>query len=236
MGEETNMEILLIDDDILFLDKICKDLFAYFSEYYEEVNIISYSSDFLSIKFDSSFDYAFIDIDLPDKNGIELAQTIKLKNPKTTLSFVSAHTNLIHNSLIIQPFYFIRKAKYKKDLEIFFSLIKIDTNERKIIDFNYNGLKSRVFTDEIIYIEAQLHKLIIKTKDREYYDNHSLKEIITFLPDDIFVRVHKSYIVNLDYLISYKKNLLILIDNIEITIGRSFKKDIDQFYQMYLIR
>lgn len=230
------MEILLIDDDILFLNELSKDLFAYFSEYYEEVDIISYSSHFDSIQFDSNFDYAFIDINLANRNGIKIAQKLKSKFPKTVLIFVSSCINLIHNSLIAHPFYFIRKANYKEDMELFFTLVKVKTNDRKIIDFNYNGIKSRVFTDEIIYIEAQLHKLIIKTKDRTYYDNHSLKGIIAILPEGIFARVHKSYVINLDYLVSYKKNSVILIDNIEIIIGRTFKEDFDQFYKLYLLR
>lgn len=231
-----SVNVLLIDDDESFSKKIYKDLFAYFSEFYEEINIDSYYSDFLSINFSLNYDYAFIDIDLKELNGIDIAKNIKMNNSKTIINFISSHHNLIHNSLVVQPFYFIRKMNYSDDIKLFFELINEQIKSRTIIDLNYSGTKTRIFTDEIIYIEVKLHKLIIKTKEREYYDNRSLKNIEKLLAKDTFIRIHKSYIVNLDYLVSYRKNLLILNGNVEITIGRAYKKEFEIFYKDYLLK
>lgn len=230
------MNILIVDDDIKFVNKIYKDLFIYFSDYYEEINIYSCVSDFLNINYDLKFNFIFIDIDLPNGNGIELAKMLKVKNPKSVLSFISAHINLIHNSLVVRPFYFIRKLQYTKDLEVFFSLIQNRVNEGKIIDLNYGGNKTRVHTDEIVYIEVQLHKLIIKTNDRDYFDNRSMKDILSCLPNDIFTRIHKSFVINMDYLVSYNKSKVKLSTNREIIIGRAFKSEFEEHYKNYLIK
>lgn len=230
------MNILLVDDDTFFLKKLEKDLFVYFSEFFEEVNFISYSSNFSSIKYDINFNYAFIDIDLNDDNGINIASYLKENLPKTTLIFVSAHSNLIHNSLVVQPFYFIRKFSYQKDIDTFFELIEKLKKDKRLIGLNYGGEKRQVFTDEIIYIEVQLHKLTIQATNNKFCDHRSMKEILSFLPKENFVRVHKSFTININHLISYKSNTIKLSNNNKIIIGRAYKKDFEQFYQRYLIR
>lgn len=230
------MDILIVDDDENFCEILKKDLFDFFSEFFEEVNISSYSSDFSSLKYEKKFKYAFIDIDLPNSNGIEIATNLKGIYPKSTLTFISSHINLIHNSLIAQPFYFVRKSVYKEDISNFFELVKNQKTDRKVIDLCYDREKIWVFVDEIICVEAQLHKLIIKTSEKEYNDHRSLKEIINKFPKDTFFRVHKSYIINLDHLISLKNNSLRLVNNDEIMIGRIYRKDFEMFYQRYLIK
>lgn len=236
MKEIKDMNILIIDDDIAFVEKLKKDLHNYYIHHYDEVHFFIFTSSLNISDIPQGISYAFIDINLPNKNGIDLGLEIKNIFPSIYLVFISSHSYLVHHSLIANPYFFIRKNAYEKDLKIFFELIKNSMKRKEIIELNYKRERKRIFTNNIIYIEAQLHKLIIYTTEGEYYDNRSLKSIMQSLPLDLFTRIHKSFVLNVSYISIYKGNQIILTNKKILTIGRSYRKKFEQFYMNYLIR
>lgn len=231
------MNILLVDDDKNIIEIIKKDLFIYFSEFNHDVNFYAYSSDFLSIDINIVYDFIFIDIELLSENGIDIVKKIKYSQPKSKVIFISGYLNLIHDSMFVQPFYFIRKMNYKEDLDKFFMILNHLEKENKIICLNYKNEKTKVNIDEICYISSSGHELTIVTKDGKYSDNRKLKDFFNYLQyNDSFVRIHKSFIINLDYLLSYKKNTIILIDKTEINIGRKYKDEFEMKFKEFLLK
>lgn len=231
------MNVLIIDNNVDLTKKLKNDLYIYFTGHYERVNFDTYSSDFKLINFEKHYDYAFIDIDLHETyDGIDLAIRLKKYNLKLCVIFVSAYSELIHDSLIIQPFYFIRKTTYEEDLLKFFSLISKQVEINQLIELNYKGEKNRVNINDIICIETLVHQLIIRTKQKDYHDNRSLKEFYKLLSKDNFIQIHKSFIINLDYLLDYRSNHVILTKDMEINVGRSYKENFNKVLKEYILK
>lgn len=230
------MNILIIDDNNEFIEKIKNDLFYHLCHFYEKINFITSEKPLENIEEYENIDFAFFDIDLPEKNGILFAKEFRDMYPKTIIVFISSHIHLVHNTLVVRPFYFIRKTTYKKDINTFFKLINDIVINKEAIDLYYNTERSRIFTDDIIYVEAQVHKLIIHTTNGVFYDNHSLKEFLMILPTDTFIRIHKSFIINSNYLTKVSTNNLVLNNSISLNIGRFYKDDFEKFYKDFLIR
>lgn len=230
------MNILIIDDDIELTSTLKSDLFNYYSNYYNEINFYIYNSPYDVTRKNIKYEFAFLDIDLPKSNGIDIAQELILDNCKTTIIFISSHNNLIHDTLIVNPFYFIRKSHYKNDMNIFFNLNEKLVMQKKYINLNYNREINRLNCDDIIYIESQVHKLIIHTREQTYYDNRSLKEMTDLLADCSFTRIHKSYLINMSFLTNYKNTQVILDNYFNLKIGRSYKEDFEKKYIEYLIK
>lgn len=231
------MNILIIDDDVEMIKKLKKDLFIFFSEYVDRTHIYSYSSNYFSIDRTIDYDFCFVDIDLIDESGIEVVKYIKEEQLKVKIVFISGYLNLIHDSLIVQPFYFIRKRYYKNDLANFFVIYTNMKKSKELISLNYKYNRVIINVEDIIYVASFGHQLTVKTKKRLYEDNRKLMDIQEYLSNQgTFARVHKSYIINLEYLVSYKKNMLILEDGTEIVLGRVYKKDFDKRFQEYLLR
>lgn len=81
----------------------------------------------------------------------------------------------------------------------------------------------RIECSEILYIEASGSYSIIRMKDTELTLTYHLSEIESFIPDTIFLRVHRSYIVNKQYIGCWLGNTL-FIGKTNIPIGRTYKE------------
>ena len=70
--------------------------------------------------------------------------------------------DMIFDSLIVQPFYFIRKDNFDRDMKIACTLIQKYINKNhKIITFDFNGKKTAIQLSDIIYLESFLHEITI---------------------------------------------------------------------------
>lgn len=230
------MNILIVDNDKHFSEKIKLDLFNYFCNYHSEVNFDIYNDNFLDISFSRKYDYVFLDIDLHEEyNGINLALHFIESNPTSNIVFISSHIDFIHNTMFLRPFYFIRKMVYKLDIETFFNMIERNTKLNQEINLNYKGEKSKVSVNKIIMIEGQTHQLTISTEDKTYYDNRTLKNILEILPKERFVQIHKGYIINLKYVYDYTTKVVKLSNGIEINVGRSYKDNFMNCIKEYIL-
>lgn len=230
------MNILIVDNDKKFSEKIKLDLFNYFCNYHNEVNFDIYNDNFLDISFDKKYDYIFLDIDLHESyNGINLAEHIIELNSLADIVFISSHIDFIHETLFIRPFYFIRKMVYKSDIEAFFNIIEKNIKLNHEICLNYKGEKRIVNVNKIIMIEGQTHQLTVTTEDKIFYDNRTLKSILESLPKERFVQIHKGYIINLKYVYDYTTKVVKLSNGIEINVGRSYKENFMKCVKEYII-
>lgn len=230
------MNILIIDDNTEFIEILKRDLFYHFCHYYEKVNFTTSKKALTNIDKHNDINIAFIDIDLPNKDGISFAKEFREKHPKTILVFISSYIHLVHDTLVVHPFYFIRKSAYDQDINTFFKLISDISDNKKTIDIICNGDHNRIFVDDIIYIESQGHKLFIHTIQNLLYDNRTLKEILAILPNEDFIRIHKSFIININFLTKITTNSIILNNKIDLKLGRSYKNDFERFYKEFLLR
>lgn len=231
------MKILIIDNDKSMINRLKNDLDIFFGDFHENIIFDIYSSDFLSIEFKKDYDFAFIDIDLnKEYNGIDIALRIIESNHDVSIVFVSAHNKYIHDALITSPFYFIRKGSYDKDLDIFFSMIAHRIEFNQLLNLKYKDEKNIIPINKIIIIEGQVHQLTITSLINQYYDNRSLKALYNLLPNNKFVQVHKSYIINLDYLMEYKGGRVKMANGVEINVGRPYKEHFNNVFKEYLIK
>ena len=108
--------------------------------------------------------------------------------------------------------------------------------EKTLLTLKYHGNKQVIQLEDIVYLETMDHVLDIHTLTGAYKDYRLLKDFLMDVPDSNFVQIHKSYAINLDYLLSYNSTEVNLAGNVTITIGRFYKKQFIQKYQEYLLK
>lgn len=113
------MNILICDDNTAFAMQLEKDISEYFHNPNMNINVVTDHFD----QIEGTYDVIFMDIELNDKNGIEIAKYHKDKH-NCLVIFTSSHENLVFNTFQVEPFQFIRKNHYDYDKNIVFKQLK----------------------------------------------------------------------------------------------------------------
>ena len=114
------MNLILCDDDKVFLNKLEIRIRGLCQKHKIAVKMECYVSakEMLEgIKNLDEISVFFIDIDMPEVNGFEVASYLKKWNRECCIVFVSNKDDLVFQSLVYHPFFFIRKAHLDEELE-----------------------------------------------------------------------------------------------------------------------
>lgn len=184
------------------------------------------------------YDVVFLDMEMKKLNGIETASLIKELDEHVIIVFVTSYTKYMRDTFKCSPFDFLVKPVDDEELKMLFCGIQKRLSKRRmVLAFSENKTKVRLYCDDIIYCESQNHWLKIYTRDNEYKLCKPISELSKQLDKSSFCRVHKSYLINFQYIKSIKENDAILYhcDKL-IPISRTYKKDVLKEYTEFLER
>lgn len=176
------------------------------------------------------FDIIFLDIDMPDINGIDYAKTL---DKPVYLVFITHMDHLVFDSFTVHPYDFIRKAQLDKQIPFTLKDIFHELNKQNaFIVVKTNRGQAKIKVADIIYCETIDHITTIYTYDQESYSiRQSLKETIKQIQSDHFIRINKSHYINMNYIQSFNHKTITLKNEIIIPIG---KNKYDLFIKKYL--
>lgn len=229
------MKILIVDDDSKFTSILEQDIYAYFTKHHDKATVTVINKNFNELEIVDKYHIVFLDIDLITENGLNIAKKIREIDNNVIIVFISSKSNLVFQTFVVKPFFFIRKSNYETDMNYFFEILDNYLKKNTYIYLDYRSTEVRIPLDSIIYIESHGHQLWVHSKNDVYYDSSSLSGFLSKHSYINFVQIHRSYIVNLDYLKGINKGEVLLIDNIKLPIGRKYKQIFFERYQEYLI-
>lgn len=155
-----------------------------------------------------SIDLVLLDIMMPVMSGYELCRRIRLKHrpdelpvimltAKNMMSDIDAAFEAGANDYIVKPFHI---SELLSRTAAMLKLKNVRKTTAKGITINNRGALSFFTFIEIIYITSSAKNIIIHTAEADTELPVMMKEIIHRLPPDIFLRIHKSYIINTGYI------------------------------------
>lgn len=222
------MNCIIVDDD-----EMSRSTVQHFVE----------QTDFLTLKSNCSsapeaikalnehqIDLIFLDIEMPQMSGMEMLETLKY-NPY--IIFITSKREFAveafeHNVVdyLLKPLKYVRfiKAVNKVlDLKGSVSNSSFDITEEDI--FVKTELKYvRIKFSEVYYVEAMADYVVLYLKDTKHIIHSTMKGIEKKLPSNLFIRVHRSYIVNVSR-VDQIENTNVIINNNKLPIGASYKAD-----------
>lgn len=221
------MHIVICDDDTEFaesLKTLTEEEFGRL-EVRPLISIFKHGADFLEES--PECDAVFLDIDMPEIDGFEIASKINGAGDPLVV-FVTSHDELVYSSIKFRPFRFIRKTHLEDELpEVINSLNKAISKRLMGKRFKLYTKTADVFLDikDISYIEVFGHWLHVYHGEGEPLECYgSLLALEEQLAELDFVRVHKSYLVNCRYIYAIERRSIILEDGTEIPMSR-YKAD-----------
>ncbi len=145
-----------------------------------------------------NIDLLFLDIKMPDISGIDFFACL---SKKPMVIFTTAYTEHAVESFeldavdyLLKPFSLARFIKgCNKAFELYSFRNSAETSDHLFVKTGYEQLK--VFYEDILYLEASGNYVTFVLKDRNILSRSTFAEVITILPADKFVRVHRSYVV-----------------------------------------
>lgn len=227
------MKIAICDDDKLFTDMLSEKLAELLNKNNFRYNITSFSSGSELItalsKRPYRFDVIFLDVDMPEVNGEEVAEYINSSKISIPVIFVTNHDDFVFTSFKYRPFGFLRKSHIDNELEeTVIRLYKYLSKSHQCYTFTFQSKLISLPYNKIKYIEAYGHEVIIHTTDTDIRTNKSLSEIEKVLSAYGFIRIHKSFIANTRFIFSVEHNNIILTDNSSLPVSRTKNEEIKQ--------
>ena len=222
---------LIVDDEPLAIEIIESYLDQF--EDFEIIDRCNNAIRALKIMEEETIDLLFLDIQMPKITGIEFLRS--LKNPPKVI-FTTAHIDYAIESYefdvvdyLVKPIPFDRffkainkfKSQVKSTASISISQ-KPDTVQKHIY-VRANKKNYRVIFDDILYVDSIKDYVRIHFSDTSLLVKTTLTSFQGLLPKDQFIRVHRSYLVNIHVISAHTYND-IEIGSIEIPIGTSYKQ------------
>lgn len=231
------IRIAICDDEPIFLKSFQSKLEEKRKELKIDAIVKSYNNGKEFLKEISDFDAVFLDIDMPEINGMEIALSINQNHPVPIL-FLTAHDELVYSSIQFHPFRFIRKAYIDSELgEAVSALsehIKVQFQNHSV-DLHTSEGNVTLCIRNIVFAEIYGHWIKIHTTDGKVYECYgSLSAYEKQWEEFSFARTHKSYLVNCRYIYSIQKDTVILDSGEKILLSRNKAKTVREKFEVMM--
>lgn len=229
---------LILDDE-----ELARNLVENYANRLSNLNVICKCSNpiqAIQILQEHQIDLIFLDIQMPELTGIEFLNTLQ---HKPLVIFTTAYKEYALQGFdldivdyLLKPFRFerfvqaVNKASkiLKKHSLNYTEVIKVKEERIPINRKDFILVKSdfkvfRILYSDISHIESMKEYVAYHTKDGRKLSLGSLKKLQKELPQDNFIRIHKSFIINSDYVKALEGNLIHIKEH-KIPIGSSYKE------------
>lgn len=224
------MNCIIIDDEPLAreeLQALIKEISSL--EVVDKFSTAVKALDFLA---QQRVDIIFLDIEMPLMNGLEFAKQV----PENTLIiFTTAYPQYALKSYeldaidyLLKPIDIHRLEKALKKAILYHELLSkdkntIESNTQEFLFIKADRRFHKLYFKDILFIEGLKDYVIIHTKGQKLITAMNLKNTHQKLPAAYFLRVSKSYIVNLNHVDSFDNHSL-YINDAEVPLGEVYKK------------
>ncbi|MDG1296123.1 MAG: LytTR family DNA-binding domain-containing protein [Saprospiraceae bacterium] len=237
------LNTIIVDDEPL-----ARDILETYIEQIPELNLIAKCSNALEANNElqsNKIDLMFLDIQMPQITGTDFLKS--LSNPPMVV-FTTAYPNYAIEGFeldaldyLLKPISLDRFMKAVNRALEMQQLLSGDTSETAEIVDNPNGEKDdfifvksdkkliKIHYSEIIYIEGLKDYVIIRCKDSRVITLQTMKSLEAKMPSNIFKRIHRSYIVNLDEINALVGNMVEVTEKGQtknLPIGKNYKDDL----------
>jgi two-component system response regulator LytT len=229
------MNCIIIDDEATaraIISQLCSNVASLniLKEFPNAIQAIKYLNQ-------NNIDLIFLDIHMPDFTGFDFIDTIK-NPPKIILTTSDPNFAIqafgydcIVDYLVkpITPERFqkaIQKAEATKGtIDKTKALDKVETSSGNDLYVNIDRRLIKIDIPSIYLIEAKGDYIYVKTEDKNYTVHSTLKKIEDKLPDSLFLKIHRSFIINVDKIIDIEDNSVLIKKDV-VPVSRSNRPEL----------
>lgn len=179
-------------------------------------------------------DLMFLDIQMPNLNGIEFVKSL---SKKPQVIFTTAFREFALDGFELEAVDYLLKPitfeRFFKSVDRVLRNVKKEDEEDFLI-FKSEGFNRKVLLKDIQYFESLGNDIKIVLNDGEMKASKlPISQLATSLQNKGFIRVHRSFVVNSGFVTGINNNE-VLLEKIRIPVGRSFQKEFESFTKLFL--
>ena len=230
------MNCIIIDDEATaraIIGQLCSQV--------SSLNVLEdFPNAMQAIKYlnQNEIDLIFLDIHMPDFTGFDFIDTIK--NPPKIILTTSDPNFAIQAfgydcivDYLVKP---ITPERFKKAIDKAEAIqqptvsktkasSQVETSSGNDLYVNIDRRLIKIDIPSIYLVEAKGDYIQVKTEDKNYTVHSTLKKIEDKLPDDLFLKIHRSYIINVDKIIDIEDNSVLIKKDV-IPVSRSNRPEL----------
>ncbi|PAM91656.1 DNA-binding response regulator [Flavobacterium sp. IR1] len=227
------LKCIAVDDEPLALKLVEK--FIEQTPFLELIHSCDNGIDAMTVIREKQPDLVFLDINMPNLSGMELARLLQQQPPPIPkIIFTTAYNHYAIEGYKVNAMdYLLKPFNYEEFLRAsnkVYELFEESSNQPTVVDDEFIFIKVeyqwvRVSLKDILYIEGlkDYVKIHLTAPQKSLLSLISLKALEEKLSSAKFMRIHRSYIVSLDKISAISKNS-IFIDKAEVTVGEQYKE------------
>lgn len=215
------MKIVICDDEKNNISELKK-----YIPRMADIRIYEYTSPEALLESEESFDIAFLDIEMNEYNGFDIAEYIYNKNSDCIISFYSNHAQYAVKGYKYHIYRYILKDEPEPIKKEAINEVFEEYGRRfKTAEISSGNERIRIRLRDIYYIESLRKKTTVHLSDKEVSCCSPLRSFETDYAQYRFVRIHKSYIVNMERVSSIVSSRELMLENgVILPIGRKYSE------------
>ncbi len=231
-----SLTIVLCDDDAVFRGSMVRTLEQCFASHSIALHIeeSSCAQELLSLLGHRSFDLIFLDIDMPQTDGIALGQQLRALGCQSDIIYVSNLDERVYEIFRAHPWSYIRKSRFSRELPgvIGEYVQSLRSRAQQLVLQNTDGQVQAFSPGDILYVEAvgKIQKLLLATQKEPFLIRSALHDLEQKLLPLGFIRIHKGFLVNYRCIRKITSRSVTLDSGAELPIGRDRLKQARESY------
>lgn len=230
----------ICDDDLIFATKIETMLIKISKSQLIEMNIEVYSDGcelWNDIQNRNTFDLLYLDIEMLQVNGIDVARKIREKDMDVIIIYISSYENYFIQLFEVEPFRFIKKPV---DEKIFYDYFNKAYNRilgsDLYFEYKFNKVLYKIMLKDVLYFESSGRLIKKKGKDEngKFYGKLNMLEKKLENGKISFLRIHQSYLVNYRFIKEISFYKVVLYNGMELQISEDRQKSVREKYNVLI--
>lgn len=230
------MRIAICDDEQNWIDALKTLLDSYFFSKQIQFYLSTFKNGSELLERQNEFDIIFMDYQMNELNGIEVAREIRRRNNNCTIIFVSSYPDIAIDAFEVDAYRFLVKPIDKKKLFNALDEHRKRTESNDYLIINYRTETVSVKMSDIIFCESTGKHSVIHTTNGDIDVSKNIKEIECRLPKDNFFRCHRAYIISLAHIKTFNTEHVVLDNGAEAFISRAYLADFKNAFHEYVLK